>query len=163
MTITRPWRRLASRILAVACVGLGVSALSAVPAQAAYSSPEPIYLQVYGQNSQGYITYVGKATGTVQFDSSNTRYYLNVVVCQQSSYSFPNFTLSVNGAGPVYPVWGDGLARPECPNTRSGAAVGEFASSTPIYNITVCIQGVYFTQPVQFPKDCQRPFDNPFN
>jgi hypothetical protein len=76
---------------------VGVNALGAVPAHATYSNPTPIYLQVYAQNSLGYITYVCKATATIQFDNSNTKYYLSVVVCRHSSYSFSNFTLTING------------------------------------------------------------------
>ena len=156
------WRRIA----ALGCVVLGTAALTPAPAQAALGPASPIGIQLYGRDSSNRTVMVGSAVGSLAFDNSNTWYRLSVTVCRQGSYSFPNFRVLVNGAN-QYLYVNENNARPEaCTGyagyPANGTLDGDFSYAGTIYNITLCLQGVLFGMPAQFPERCVT-YDNPFS
>lgn len=155
-----------ARLLTVALAALFVASLAPAPAHAAYSSPVTVNIQLRSYDAY-YNTYlVGKVYGTIQFDSSNSRYRLSLVVCRQSSYVAPNVTVSVNGAYHHSGVNWDQVRRPDiCDDIwgNSGTINGDFTYNGVVRSVTISIRGIHYDWGTAKEVQRQGTYDNPFN
>lgn len=124
--------------------------LSAVPAQATLSAPIPFDFQLTG-STNGVITLVGRANGTLQFDDSNTFFHLTVTICRQSSFTSVFLNVYVNGGFYTQLTTGNCVTVDQ-----------DFHYAGIILNITLEFHGLYFDGQA-WPKVKSRTYDNPFN
>ena len=155
-----------ARILTVAMAALFVASLAPAPAHAAYSSPVTVNIQLRSYDASYNLYLVGKVYGTIQFDDSNRRYRLSLVVCRQSSYVAPHVTVYVNGAYHHSGVNWDQVRRPEiCDDYwgNSGTINGDFTYSGVVRNVTIQIRGLHFDMYTAREVIREGTYDNPFN
>ncbi|MFC0533379.1 hypothetical protein [Phytohabitans kaempferiae] len=140
--------------------------LAAAPAQAAWSSPYAVDLQLRSYTSTGAEFLVGRLVGTLQFDSGNSQYLLSLIMCRQSSYVNPNVRILINGVTHQWFSPSDNTRRPEsCGGGHglSGVISGAYAYGGVIPSITVSFAGIHFDYSTA--KDITRSafYDNPYN
>jgi hypothetical protein len=134
-------------VLAVFCV----TTLSAVPAQATLSAPIPFDFQLTG-SWNGTIILVGRASGLLQFDDSNTFFHLEATICRQSSYTAVTLYVYVNGG------YYTQFSASDCTGVNNN-----FPYAGIIMNITLRFDGLFFNGQTAFPKSKSGFYDNPFN
>jgi len=140
--------------------------LVAAPAQAAWSSPYTVDIQLRSYTSTGTEFLVGRVVGTLQFDSGNSQYQLSLIMCRQSSYVNPNVRILINGATHQWFSPSDNTRRPEsCAGGHgmSGVIGGVYTYGGIIPSLTVSLSGIHFDYPNA--KDVVRSsfYDNPYN
>jgi hypothetical protein len=160
-----PRRLLKFLTTAVAATVLATT-LTAAPAQAAWSSPYIVDIQLRSYTSIGTEYLVGRVVGTLQFDDGNSQYLLSLIMCRQSSYVNPNVRILINGATHQWFSPSDNTRRPEsCAGGHgmSGVISGVYAYSGVIPSLTVSIAGIHYDGSTA--KDIVRSsfYDNPYN
>lgn len=159
-------RRLLRFLTAAFAATALATTLAAAPAQAAWSSPYTVDIQLRSYTSLGTEYRVGRLVGTLQFETDNSQYLLSLIMCRQSSYVNPNVRIVINGATHQWFSPSDNIRRPEScggGHGMSGVISGVYAYSGVIPSITVSFAGIHYDGSTA--KDVVRSsfYDNPYN
>lgn len=166
MALATRSRRWLLRPLAAALTGVLAILLAAAPAQATYSPPQLVYFQLQAQHSTtGVIYYLGRASGTIQFDDDNSSYYLSITICRQSSYSPPILRVYINGTSYHQGLTGSSVGRtPECDDRPTNVINSAYTYNGVINSITLVFEGIFFEDYYHVRTVTKSStYDNPFN
>jgi hypothetical protein len=157
-------RRRLITLLVVTVAALAGTSVMATPAQAAWGPQQPLEIQLIS-NPNGSEYRVGKVTGSVRFDDGNSMYHLSIVICRQSSYTFPNVRVFANGQPQGTYSSEDGVARPSVCGDRWGMSLGvnQVISYPGLRSISVAIEGIHFDGSTAYYVYGGAFADNPFN
>ncbi|MFS1299751.1 hypothetical protein [Streptosporangium longisporum] len=142
---------------------MAVSALLPLtPAHAAYGTPIPVSMAVYGGWNGTQL--LARVDGTIQFDDANQKYQYHLSLCRVSSFVGPNVRVLVNNVYKSTLYWNGGSPTAQCPASYIATAhSAEVDNGSTVHNVTLTLVGSDFNANVFRERTETWTYDNPFN